>query len=339
MGTEQILVVGSGFAGATVARKLAENNYKVTVIDYRDHIGGNAYDYTNEYGIRIHKYGAHIFHTSNDEVFSFISRFTEWVGYKHKVVAMLDNGTTVVFPPTKTIVEKFGMEKIKEIFYKPYTKKMWAIEIDDSVIDRVPVRKDNSDLYFPNDKHQYMPKHGYTELFKNMLNHENITVKLSTKFEKTMEDKYLHVFNSMPIDVYYDFCYGELPYRSIKFNTINLPFPKVSKNTATNFTHSGPETRVIEWKNFPNHGENSCTTTITYETPCDYKDNNNERYYPVKDKTGKNREIYNQYKNIKNDKVTFIGRCGLYVYIDMDQAVATSLALVKKFLDNSTKKS
>lgn len=334
MADKQILVVGCGFAGATVARILAESGYKVDIIDSRNHIGGNAYDYVNEHGLRIHKYGAHIFHTSNRTVFDFLSNFTEWIEYKHKVKAMLDDGTLVVFPPTKEYQENNNKEKIFETFYKPYTEKMWQIEVDDTILKRVPMREDNSDLYFPKDEYQYLPKHGYTKLFANMLDHENINVVLDTVFYKSMECDYIHIFNSMPIDVYYDFCYGELPYRSIIFNHVDLPQPKSSQYSVINFTHTGKETRVIEWKNFPEHGVNERVTTLTYETPVDYKENNNERYYPVKDKEGKNRQIYEKYKSIKNDKVTFIGRCGLYVYIDMDQAVATSLQIVKNFLKN-----
>jgi UDP-galactopyranose mutase len=333
MGTKQnILIVGAGFAGATIARELAENDYSITVIDKRNHIGGNAYDYVNEHGILIHKYGAHIFHTSNETVFNYLSRFTEWVEYKHKVVAMLEDGSLVNFPPTKAMVEKYGIDVIKKVFYEPYTKKMWGIEIDESIINRVPIRNDNNDLYFPNDTYQYLPKFGYTSLFSNMLNHANIKLFLNTEFSKDMEVDYDHVFNSMPIDVYYDYKYGVLPYRSIKFTHVDLPFPQMSDYPVVNFTHDGPQTRVVEWKNFPNHGVNNRVTTVTYETPCDYKQNNNERYYPVKDIKGLNRNIYNEYKNIQNDKVTFIGRCGMYVYIDMHQAVSSSLSIAKDYV-------
>jgi len=332
MANKQILVVGCGFSGATVARVLADHGFQVDIIDSRNHIGGNAYDYVNEHSINIHKYGAHIFHTSNDFVFDWLSNFTEWTEYQHCVVAMLDDGTTVTFPPKKSLVEQYGIEKIREIFYVPYTKKMWGTEVDKSVIDRVPIRDDESVLYFPKDRYQYLPKFGYTNLFKNLLDHKNIHVTLNTSFDKSMENDYIHVFNSMPIDVYYDYIHGTLPYRSIKFTHVNLPQPKVSNNTVINFTHDGPETRVIEWKNFPNHGTNNKITTLTYETPCCYTENNNERYYPVKDVEGSNRKIYNMYKIIPNPKVTFIGRCGMYVYIDMDQAVSSSINIAKNFL-------
>jgi UDP-galactopyranose mutase len=332
MEDKQILVVGCGFAGATIARILAENGYRVDIIDQRNHIGGNCYDSVNEHGIRIHKYGAHIFHTNNEKVFNWLSNFTEWIEYKHKVKAMLYDGSLVVFPPTIDFQQENSKEKIFNIFYKPYTEKMWEIEVDDSILKRVPLRTDNSDLYFPNDKFQFFPKLGYTRLFENILNHKNINVYLNTMFDKSMEDQYTHVFNSMSIDVYYDYCYGELPYRSIIFNDIHLPQPNSSHCPVINFTHYGKETRVIEWKNFPNHGTIANVTTLTYETPVDYKKNNNERYYPIKDREGKNRIIYDKYKSIPNKKVTFIGRCGMYVYIDIDQAIASSMETAKKFI-------
>lgn len=336
MGTKQsILIVGAGFSGATIARELAMHGHKVTVIDQRDHIGGNAYDYVNEHGIRIHKYGAHIFHTSNETVFNWVSQFTGWVPYKHKVKAMLGDGTLVTFPPTFSFTQEHGLNYVKDTFYAPYTKKMWGVEIDQidsSVINRVALREDDNESYFPNDKFQFMPREGYHKLFLNIMDHENIEVRLNTKFDKLMELEYDHVFNSMPIDEYYDYRHGELAYRSIKFNTINLPVPRVYEQSVINFTHDGPETRLVEWKNFPNHGVSDKVTTITYETPCDYKDNDFERYYPVKDINGENRTKYKLYADIPNNKVTFIGRCGLYVYIDMHQAISTSLATVNKYI-------
>ena len=213
---------------------------------------------------------------------------------------------------------------------------MWGLSmdmIDDSVINRVPVRVDDNDLYFPNDTYQYLPKNGYNMLFSKMLDHENITIKLNTSFTKDMENDYFHVFNSMPIDVYYDYKFGELPYRSIKFNHIHHKQESMTKHPVINFTDDGVYTRMIEWKNFPNHGINNNITTVTYEMPCDYKENYMERYYPVKDSKGLNREIYKQYKDIKNDKVTFIGRCGMYVYIDMDQAVNQAMSAAIRYLN------
>jgi UDP-galactopyranose mutase len=324
------LVVGAGFSGATLARCLAENGHTVEVIDQKSHVGGHAYDYTNSQGIRVHLYGPHLFHTSNDEVFAFLSRFTSWVEYEHKVVAELDSGAKVPFPPnayTKSIVDD-----VVETFYRPYTRKMWGKELEEvapQILDRVPGRDDYEDRYFPNDTYQFLPEHGYTQLIKNMLDHENIRVFLDMCFLKTDEQYYDHVFNSMPIDEYYKYEHGKLDYRSIKFHTVNVPMPQHSVFPVINFTHDGPFTRMTEWKNFPGHGENEHWTTLTVEEPCDYKDNDMQRYYPVNDAI--NKERYKLYKSIPNEKVTFIGRTGQYVYIDMHQAVNSSLRLAMDY--------
>lgn len=334
MGRKQnILIVGAGFSGSVLARELAEAQHNVTVIDRRDHLAGNAYDYINEHGIRIHKYGPHIFHTDNEVVFKWLSKFTDWIEYKHRVKAMLNDGTLMTFPPTKSMIDSWGKDKIIETFYRPYTEKMWGISletIDNSVIDRVKLRNDENDNYFLNQKYQFMPKDGYTKIIERILYHKNIEVCVNKTFDKTIEDNYDHVYNSMCIDEYYNYCYGPLPYRSIKFTTVNLPVSRIFDIPVINFTHIGDQTRIVEWKNFPNHGINSCMTTLTYETPCDYRENNYEKYYPVKDSSGNNRNIYRKYAQIENKKTTFIGRCGQYAYLDMDQAIAASLALYKK---------
>lgn len=333
----RILVVGAGFSGAVVARECAAAGHLVKVIDKRNHIGGNAYDYIDENGIRIHKYGPHLFHTNNEKVVQWLSQFTEWVPYQHKVKAQLNDGTYVTLPVNKETKEIVGEENVLDIFFRPYTKKMWGKsldELDPSIINRVPIRDDDNELYFPNDEYQMMPKNGYTEIFKNILNHSNIEVECNVEFHQSMEEEYDYVFNSMPIDMYFNYDYGELPYRSIKFHNVVLQQPKVLPTATVNFTHDGPYTRVTEWKNIPAHGENDYTTVLTYEEPCDYKDNDYERYYPVKDIEGTNRETYKKYKErVNEDKMTFIGRCGMYVYVDMHQAISSALATARRFLD------
>jgi UDP-galactopyranose mutase len=333
----RILVVGAGFSGAVVARECASAGHLVKVIDKRNHIGGNAYDYIDDNGIRIHKYGPHLFHTNNEKVVQWLSQFTEWVPYQHKVKAQLNDGTYVTLPVNKETKEIVGEENVLDIFFRPYTKKMWGKsldELDPSIINRVPIRDDDNELYFPNDEYQMMPKNGYTEIFKNILNHSNIEVECNVEFHQSMEEEYDYIFNSMPIDMYFNYDYGELPYRSIKFHNIVLQQPKVLPTATVNFTHDGPYTRVTEWKNIPAHGENDYTTVLTYEEPCDYKDNDYERYYPVKDIEGTNRETYKKYKErVNEDKMTFIGRCGMYVYVDMHQAISSALATARRFLD------
>lgn len=335
MKQKPVLIVGAGFSGAVIARQLAEAGYECKVIDKRYHIGGNAYDFNMD-GIRVHKYGPHLFHTNNQEVVTWLSQFTEWVDYKHKVKAQLDDGTYVTLPVNKETKEIVGEDKILDTFFRPYTLKMWGKtldELDPSIINRIPTRDDNNELYFPNDEYQMMPKDGYTKIFENIFDHDNIRVFTCVDFDKSIEDDYDHIFNSMPIDQYFDYAHGELPYRSIKFHNVNLPMAKVLPTATVNFTHDGPYTRVTEWKNIPNHGKSDTNTILTYEEPCDYKDNNLERYYPVKDIEGINRETYKKYKEmVDNDRMTFIGRCGMYVYVDMDMAISSALATARNFL-------
>jgi len=332
---KSILIVGAGFSGAVIARELAEAGHKCTIIDKRYHIGGNAYDYECS-GIRIHKYGPHLFHTNNKEVVDWLSQFTEWVDYQHKVKAQLSDGRYVTLPVNKETKEIVGEDNILDTFFRPYTLKMWGKtldELDPSIINRIPTRDDDNELYFPNDKYQMMPKDGYTKIFENIFKHKNIKVFTGTRFTKSMEKKYDHVFNSMPIDQYFNNKHGELPYRSIKFHKVLLPMAKVLPTATVNFTHDDPYTRVTEWKNIPNHGESATQTILTYEEPCDYKDNNKERYYPVKDVDGVNRETYKKYKEmVDTDRMTFIGRCGMYVYVDMHQAISSALATSKRYL-------
>lgn len=368
---KRILVVGAGFAGAVVARELAEDGYIVDVIDARDHIGGNSYDYEDKNGIRIHKYGPHICHTNNTAAFEWFSKFTEWVPYRHQVRALLDNGKYVPIPLNRnTINEVFNLnlqnneeveqfldtvkiphetinnsreliearfgEKLTNIFFAPYTKKMWGASLEDtakSIAGRIPTVLDESGDYFPTEQHQCLPKDGYTAAFNRMFDHPNIKVSVSTVFEKSMERRYYHVFNSMPIDVYFDNCHGELPYRSIKFKTETLDCIKKFPVATVNFTDDGIYTRVTEWKNFPNHGSNDACTVITYEEPCDYRDNNMERYYPMRDAAGVYSGIHRKYQEEadKLPNVTFIGRCGLYAYFDMHMSISASLNTVKKF--------
>ena len=324
-----ILVVGTGFSGSVIARELADKGYNVTIIDRRSHIGGNCFDEMVN-GVRVHKYGPHLFHTNNAKVVNWLSRFTEWVEYKHKVKAYY-NGEFLTLPPNQHTQNVLG-DRLFDVLYAPYTLKMWGtLEVDKKILDRVKVRDDDNELYFPNDFYQYLPKDGYTKVFENILNHPNITVQLNTVYNKNLESQYDRVFNSMAIDEYYDYCYGELPYRSIKFHhtdTIDFKMP----TAVVNFTDNSKFTRVTNWSMLPSHGSGEL---YTLEEPCDYKENNLERYYPVKDVDNINKVGYNKYKSIHNNKVTFIGRCGLYTYLDMDMAIASSLSIANQFLNSN----
>jgi UDP-galactopyranose mutase len=398
---KRVLVVGAGFAGGVVARELAEAGWKVLVIDKRNHIAGNAYDYINEHGIRVHKYGPHLWHGNSDAAQEWASRFTEWVPYKHWVEAMLPNGKMVPLPINrKTIstvfggipmspedmkspesqiaaVEEFMAEKridikpeditnsrehveasvgkeLCELFFAPYTKKMWGMDLSDlpaSVAARIPTKTDDDPFYFPKDKHQCLPAEGYTKMFERIFDHENITVKLNTSREElpqyarggfvvSISEEWANasfdeVFTAEPIDTYYNCDLGELPWRSIKCHVFDVPLQKALSAPVVNFTHDGPFTRVTEWKQLPAHGGNPYWTTLTVEEPCDYRDNDMERYYPVKTshEVDPNRELYKQYRaRAKRDGIHFIGRCGRYVYTDMQPCVNSTLAQVRKFL-------
>lgn len=334
---KKILVVGAGLTGSVISRVLADNNYNVKVIDKRDHIAGNVFDYINNKNIRVHKYGPHLFHTNNEKVVSFIKRFAHWVEYKHKVKAILKDGTYVTLPVNSQTKKIVGADNIVETFIRPYSEKMWGLKLEKispDIINRVPVRDDDNEYYFPKDKYQLIPRDGYTHFVRNILDHKNIEVQTNTAFNRKMEKDFFHVFCSMPIDEYYKFKYGHLKYRSIKFHNIDFPSPKLLPVVTVNFTNKGKFTRMTEWKNIPNHGYNENFTTITYEEPCSFEENNNEKYYPVKDIDGENRSLYLKYKNIENQKVSFVGRLGVYSYLDMDQCINHALKVSNNFLNN-----
>lgn len=376
--TRNILVVGAGFAGACYARTLAEAGFSVRVIDQRNHIGGNAYDFVDDNGIRRHQYGPHLFHTSNKRVVEWLSRFGTWVPYEHRVRARLQSGQDVPLPVNlETINTVFSKnfttedeikaflasvsEDIKEpanaaehlystigktltdLFFRPYTKKMWAMdleEMDPAVVKRIPLRYDLEDRYFPNDEFQLMPENGYTAIFQDIFNHSNISVELETGFTSDMEGEYDYIFNSMPIDQYFEFKHGELPYRSIRFHH-RTSQDKVDYGWATtNFTDTGPLTRETYWHLLPNHlVEDRGIYTFTAEEPCDYKDNNLERYYPVKTADGRYDKVYAQYKALADahPRMRFIGRCGTYQYLDMHQVINQSLMGAEAWLAENVK--
>lgn len=368
----QVLIVGAGFAGSVIARSLADRGqYHVTLIDRRDHIAGNAYDpVSSRSGARYHKYGPHIFHTNSTDIVDYLSEFTDWLPYRHKVQAVLPTCQSAPMPINRdTLNCHFGLAlaneqevrdflskvrepigeprnarehlegiygcELTELFFGRYTRKMWGLDLSDmpiSVVARLPVCYSADPHYF-NDKYQMMPANGYLELFNNMLDHENIDVQLNTSFEKSMEADYSHVFNSMPIDEYFDNEFGPLPYRSIKFeHRFDEPFEY--DVPTVNFTDTGKYTRKTAWALYPGCG-GEVGKHVTYEEPCSYEDNNFERYYPIKTIDGWPQRRYKQYQELakQKDKMTFIGRCGQYVYYDMHQVVANSLMIAKKFIE------
>jgi UDP-galactopyranose mutase len=370
-----VLVVGAGFAGAVHARAVAEAGLRVVVIDKRSHIGGNAYDFTASSGVRVHKYGPHLFHTNNEKVFRWLSQFTAWVPYEHRVKAVLEDGRFVPLPVNlETINAVFGTslasetdiknflvsisasiqkpqnaaeylisrigEKLTNLFFRPYTQKMWGLrleEIDEAIVRRIPLRFDGEDRYFPNDKFQFLPAHGYTHLFEKILDHDLISVRTETPYTKGMEEEFDFCFNSMPIDEWFDFSLGELPYRSIRFISRECELPVDREWAVTNFTDTGKYTRETWWHVMPNHIINETgRRTLTLEEPCDYRDNNMERYYPVKTADGRYQILYDQYNRLASElsNMRFIGRCGTYQYLNMDQVINQSLVSVSSWLSS-----
>lgn len=250
------------------------------------------------------------------------------------MVAKLKTGETVPFPPNKETLKYINEEKILDTFYRPYTEKMWGMKLEQvspNIIKRVPMRDDFEDRYFPKAKFQKLPKHGYTALFEKILAHGSISLCLETPFTKKMISSYDFIFNSMPIDEFFNYRYGYLPYRSIIFHHQIKEVKQITPHPVVNYTDKLKYTRHTEWKNFPEHGNNLNKTIVTYEEPCDFKKNNFERYYPVKDINGKNQKLYRKYNSETPGNMKFIGRCGSYAYIDMDQAISSALSTARKY--------
>ena len=368
--SREILIVGAGLAGTTIARILAENLIKVKILEKRNHIAGNAFDFINQNNERIHKYGPHLLHCNrNSKALSFLSRFTEWIDYEHKVRALLSDGRTTPLPINQITLEdifnkkfrneievkefldsirnknlipnntdelfEFSVgEKLSNIFFRPYTKKMWGIEpnkLSSSIGARLPVRINKDTRYFT-DEFQALPKNGYTKMVSNMLDHPLIEVCLNTNYEKGMENDYDHAFLCIPIDKFFGYEYGMLPYRSIIFEN-RIENTSDQEAAVINFTDNSKYTRKTQWSLLPNSPKKTFKNkTITYEIPCSMDLNPEEYYYPINTKDSN--EIFNKYKslakNIKN--ISFCGRAGLFKYIDMIPAVDIHLRMANKFV-------
>jgi UDP-galactopyranose mutase len=376
--SKPILIVGAGFAGAAYARVLAEAGRRVDVIDRRPHIAGNAYDEVSPSGVRVHRYGPHLFHTNNQRVVEWLRRFGAFVPYEHRVQAELADGRCVPLPVNRRTIEavfgvRLGNETevqaflqrqadpiaaprnaneylrsqigaiLTDLFFRPYTQKMWALDLQDlsaDVVKRIPIRADDEDRYFPNDRFQMLPRDGYAQVFTSILDHKLIYVTLNQAFDKAMLPTYLHCFNSMPIDEYFDHMLGMLPYRSIRFYHAERPNGQERGTAATiNFTDDGRFTRETDWSRLPAHrtvaGPMKC---VTLEEPCDYRENEFERYYPVKTSDGRFDAVYRCYKAAAEaeGRVTFIGRCGTYQYLDMHQVINQSLAGARAWVDQAS---
>jgi UDP-galactopyranose mutase len=355
------LIVGAGFAGSVLAERLAVGSgKKVLIIDRRPHIGGNAYDYHNAEGILIHKYGPHIFHTNSHEVFDYLSKFTEWRPYQHRVLASVDgqllplpiNLDTInrlyglnlsafelkeffqkvaeprekIVTSEDVVVSKVGRE-LYEKFFRNYTRKQWDLdpsELDASVTSRVPIRYNRDDRYF-SDIYQVMPQQGYTRLFEQMLDHPNIKIMLNTDYQEVVNMiSYRELIFTGPVDEYFDFIYGKLPYRSLQFQFQTLNEELHQPVAVINYPNEYPYTRVTEFKHLT--GQNHSKTTLVYEYPT--KDG--DPYYPIP--RPENAQLYARYQALAAQKrgVHFAGRLATYKYYNMDQVVAQALTLYSK---------
>ncbi|WP_286006210.1 UDP-galactopyranose mutase [Campylobacter avium] len=356
------LIVGAGLSGAIIARRLAEEkNEESLVIDKREHLGGNVYDYKED-NITVHKYGPHIFHTDIKEVWDFLSRFTKWHLYMHRVRAVIDgkevnipfnlDSLHKVFPKflARKLEEKLltnfafntkipilELKKIKdedlnflatyiyEKVFLGYTVKQWGLkpeELDFSVSARVPVYISRDDRYFQ-DRYQGIPKEGYTKMIENILAHPLIEVRLNTEF-KNCGIEYEKLYFSGAIDEFFEYKFGKLPYRSLTFVFESLESEALLQSVSQmNYPQNYDFTRIVEYKHFLK--EKSDKSIISYEFPCDFEEGLNERYYPVPNE--ENEALYQSYlteaKELKN--VYFLGRLGDYKYYDMDKTVHRAL--------------
>jgi len=355
------LIVGAGLAGSVLAERLASvANKRVLLVDKRNHIGGNTFDYYNSDGILVHKYGPHIFHTNSKEVFDYLGNFTEWRPYEHHVLASVDGQLVPVPINQNTVNSLYGLNlsqqqvqdffnskaekkdqiltsedvvvsvvgrELYEKFFKHYTVKQWALdpsELDASVTARVPTRTNKDNRYFT-DSYQAMPLHGYTNMFHRLLDHPNISILLNTDYIDVVDEvNFRTLVYTGPIDAYFDYCFGKLPYRSINFKSQTVDSENYQPTGTVNYPMSQAYTRITEFKHLT--GQKHAKTSIVFEYPTAEGD----PYYPIPRK--ENIEIYNKYKTLAALELNtfFTGRLGTYKYYNMDQVVAQSLTLFKK---------
>jgi len=357
------LIVGAGFAGSVMAERLAADAGKrVLVIDRRPHVAGNAYDVRDAAGILIHQYGPHIFHTNSAEIFSYLSRFTRWRPYEHRVLASTHDKLLPIPINRTTLNDLFGLsltseeeaeaflaaraepvEQIRtsedvvvsavgrelyETFFRGYTRKQWGIdpsELDKSVTARVPTRTSTDDRYFT-DRYQYMPQDGYTAMFEAMLDHPNIDVRTGVEFEEIRRqvafDKLVY---TGPVDEFFDFRFGKLPYRSLAFEHRTLDQEWLQPVAVVNYPEETvPHTRVTEYKHLT--GQQAPRTSVTYE----YPQAEGDPYYPIP--RAENQALYKRYEALAADRpdVLFVGRLATYRYYNMDQVVGQALATYRR---------
>ncbi|WP_158828338.1 UDP-galactopyranose mutase [Mucilaginibacter lacusdianchii] len=364
------LIVGAGYSGSVLAERIATQlNKKVLVVDRRSHIAGNAYDYYNEDGILVHKYGPHWFHTNDKNVFDYLSRFTEWRFHYHRVKSYVDGmllpipinhdtlntlyGLKLTSPKEvqayydsvkvsianpknseEMVISQVG-EDLYQKFFKGYTLKQWDLNPKDlaaSVTARIPTRTNRDDRYFT-DTYQGVPKHGYTEMFVKMLSHPNISIMLQTDYKNIINDiKFNKLIYTGPIDSFFDYKFGKLPYRSLRFEHETFNQENYQGYQQINYPNDYDFTRIVEWKHAT--GQKSPVTTITREYSL-LAEGDMEKYYPIPKED--NHELYKKYKAEvdKLENVFFCGRLADYKYYNMDQVVARALSIFEKNIANT----
>ncbi|WP_374447664.1 UDP-galactopyranose mutase [Stella sp.] len=352
----EILVVGAGFAGAVTARELAEAGFGVRVVDARDHVGGNAYDAPDPHGVLLHRYGPHIFHTNSDRVLAWLSRFTGWRPYEHRVLASVD-GMLVPVPINRTTINRLygldldeaGVARHLEAVRRPverpanseelllatigpdlcdrlfrgYSRKQWGRELSElgpQVAGRIPVRTGDDDRYFT-DTHQCMPADGYTAMFRRILDHPRIRLELATRFDPAHDGgRWAHVVYTGPIDGFFGQRFGPLPYRSLRFETEHHPDREFALPVATvNHPNAHAYTRITEFKHMT--GQRCRGTTLVREYPTA----DGPPFYPVPN--AQSEQLYLRYRALADalPEVSFVGRLAEYRYYNMDQVVAAAL--------------
>lgn len=355
------LIVGAGFAGSVLAERIAtQRNETVLMIDRRPHIGGNAYDHLDEAGVMIHRYGPHIFHTNAQSVVDYLSQFTEWRPYEHRVLANVD-GLLLPVPINLDTVNKLyglsldseGMEAflaerrevvddirtsedvvvstvgrdLYEKFFRGYTRKQWGLDpsqLAKTVTARIPTRTNRDDRYFT-DSFQAMPRDGYTAMFRNMLDHPNIQVELATEWKAVaVRGLARRIIFTGPIDEFFDYRFGRLPYRSLHFVHETRNTEWVQPVAVINYPQTEKFTRVTEYKHLT--GQVHPRTSLTYEYPSDVGD----PYYPIP--RPENQALYRTYRTAAENQVDtwFVGRLGSYQYLNMDQVVGQALATFER---------
>ncbi len=357
------LIVGAGYAGSVLAERLARGSgKKVLLVDRRPHIGGNAYDCYDDAGILIHKYGPHIFHTNSREVFEYLSTFTEWRPYEHRVRASVDGQLVPIPINLDTINQLYGLKlnsmevedffsslaearesirtsedvvvarvgrELYEKFFRGYTRKQWGLDpsqLDAMVTSRVPVRTNRDDRYFT-DTYQAMPQRGFTKMFEAMLDHPNIKILLNCDYRDVKDEiAYDKLIFTGPVDEFFDYRYGKLPYRSLRFDFRTVNQEQVQPVAVVNYPNEHLYTRVTEFKHLT--GQEHPKSTLVYEFP----QNEGDPYYPVP--RPENAELYKKYQALAEatPDVQFVGRLATYKYYNMDQVVGQALAVYSRIV-------